>query len=604
MEASDQRAPKPSVLYAFLPLVLAAAGILAYSNSLWGPFVFDDIPQIAENGRIRALWPVWFSMGWSIRPLVTFSFAVNYALGGLNVLGYHMVNVALHLASGLVLYGLIRRTLMIVPSPLARPLPVLSLEQKPDFGGLEGEGQDGGWLAQDSRGLAFVSALIWLVHPLNTQCVNYLVQRGELMMGLFCFLTLYCACRGLTSGEPHARKQSSGWFAAALAACFLGMLCKAVMAAVPVAVFLYDRIFFGKSVKEMFRRRGWFYAALASMWIVPVSLTANAPPIIQEWGVGWTIKGVTSWTYAMTQTQVVLHYLRLALWPAPLVFDYQWPVAVSFWEVWGSCAALGGLIFLSAIGLRRNPPLEFLGLWFFLFLAPSSSVIPLADPAFEYRMVVPLAGVVTLAVIAVWYFLRRALPSIALRRGVAILLSVAVTAALGTTTFCRNRDYQSAYSLWKDTVDKRPGNLRAHGRLAGALVDRGEWAAAKVHLALSLHLEPGGADVQYLLGVILAGKNNLGGAQAQFEKALRLNPRYVPAHNDLGAVLLEQGKMEDARNHMEEALRLDPDFAEAHNNLGTLLVREGRTGEAAVHYRSALRCNPKLTQARTNLDNL
>ena len=196
---------------------IVTAGFLAYSNSLYGPFVFDDLLSIVENPSIRQWWQfsaVLFperELPVAGRPLVNLSFALNYAVGGLEVFGYHLVNVALHLTCALLVFGLVRRTL-----------------EMPNVNAT---------LGRQSANLACAAALLWALHPLNTEAVNYVTQRTELMMACFYLLTLYASVRAWR--HVHAR----GWQAVAIASCAAGMACKESMATAPLIVVVYDASF-------------------------------------------------------------------------------------------------------------------------------------------------------------------------------------------------------------------------------------------------------------------------------------------------------------------------------------------------------------------------
>ena len=174
--------------------LLLLAGVVAYSNSFSAPFLFDDDPAIADNPTIRSLWPPWGVLsppntgaGVNGRPVINLSFAINYSLGGLGVRGYHVANLAIHLCAALALFGIIRRTLL---------RPVL----QPRFG-------------DHALPIAFVAALVWMLHPLQTESVIFVEQRTESLMGLFYLLTLYAAVRGMEA--PPSR----GWQILAFVTC-------------------------------------------------------------------------------------------------------------------------------------------------------------------------------------------------------------------------------------------------------------------------------------------------------------------------------------------------------------------------------------------------
>src|SRR6266403_1569474 len=198
------------------PLLIVAAVLLAYGNSFSGPFIYDDLTSIPENLHIRHLWPLWDTLQAPHttaegRPLVCLTLALNYALGGLEVWGYHAVNLATHVFAAIVLFGIVRRTL-----------------DGPRLGGRFGP---------YASGLAAAVALCWAVHPLQTESVTYIIQRTESMMGLFLLLSLYCVIRG------HDSPRRSEWYATAVVCCALGMGSKETMGIAPIIVLLYDRIF-------------------------------------------------------------------------------------------------------------------------------------------------------------------------------------------------------------------------------------------------------------------------------------------------------------------------------------------------------------------------
>jgi len=239
------------------PVVAVAAGLLAYHNSFTGSYFHDDFGSIIENPTIRQLWPIWkplsppYGTGWTVgaRPLINLSVAVNYALGGYNVWGYHALNLAVHILAGLALLGIVRRTLL----------------HRARFCAAADE-------------LALAIAVLWMVHPLQTQAVTYIIQRSESMMGLFYLLTLYCFIRGVESplmengkwfmGDGSWRLGARLWYGLSVAACASGMTCKQVMVSAPVMVLLYDRAYVSGTFREAWRRRWPLYVGLASTWVL------------------------------------------------------------------------------------------------------------------------------------------------------------------------------------------------------------------------------------------------------------------------------------------------------------------------------------------------
>jgi tetratricopeptide (TPR) repeat protein len=541
-----------------IPLLVIAAGLLAYHNSFTGPFIFDDAPKILENQTIRHLWPPWGIVGHSSRPVVQLSLAVNYALGGLNPWGYHLVNIAIHILAALALCGVVRRTF-------------LSATSRPEW-------------REAAPWLAAAVAVIWELHPLQTESVTYIIQRCESLMGMFILLTLYCVIRGVAS------PRRSWWNAGAVVSCALAMGCKPVAVIAPVVVALYDRAWLAGSWREIAQRRGKLYAGLAATWLWLALLLARGP---LEWrdSAGFGFKAISPFQYGLTEPGVIAHYLRLAFWPEALCLDYAWPIARTPTEVWPGLVVVGALLAATMWAWRRKPALGFLGAWFFIILAPTSSFIPIADVAFEHRMYLPLAAAVVLGVCAVYALLGR--------RSVVVFLALA--AGLGLLTVQRNEDYRSELSIWSDTVAKQPDNARAHNNLGTILTAAGRWPEAMAHCEEALRLKPDYAEAHVNLGVLFGRLGELEEAIGHYEQALRIKPNSAEAHNNLGNLFLREGRVSDGIGQYEQAIRIKPDYAEAHNNLGNVFLREGKVSDAIGQYEQALRIKPGFAEAHNDL---
>jgi len=585
----------------WLPLIIVLFGAAAYYNSLHVPFIFDDRYHIVENARIRQFWPPWPFLLHTSRPVIYLSLALNYAAGGLDPIGYHVFNATVHIAAALVLLGVLRRTLL---SGLLR----------------QTFGAAAAWLAG-------TMALIWLVHPIQTESVTYTVQRGESMMGLFYLLTLYCVIRAAES-PPRGR----WWYCGAVASCCLGIGCKGVMLTAPLMVLLYDRVFLSRSWNDLARRRWGLYAALAASCLVYPLLLSQAP---EEWkeSAGFEYAGAAPAQYAMTQPAVILHYLQLVFWPDKLCLDYGWPAARAIGDVFPQLLVLGALLAGTIWAWRRKPALGFAGAWFFIILIPTSSFIPIADLAVEHRIYLSLAAVVAVTVAGLFLLGRRvAFPPLPwLATGLIVLV-------LTGLTMRRNLDYASELSIWQDTVDKSPGNPRAQYDLGHALEADNRLPEAIAHyqkaieerpdyvealnnlghvLSLSgraqdavtylqraIQLKPGLAEAHFNLGYALAQQGRLKEATAELQEALRIKPDYAEAHSNLGIALATSGKLGEAIDQWEQALKLDPDSADTHNNLAYALSQTGRMREAIAHYESALRLKPDYVLAQDNFAKL
>jgi len=585
---------------------LIMCGVLAYISSFWGVFLFDDEHAILQDRSIRsflAFFNDFVEKPYRGRPLLRLSFAINYALGGTNVAGYHALNLGIHLTSGLALFGVLRRT----------PLPVA-----------------GELKSKLSEPIAFFVALLWLVHPLQTQSVTYIVQRGEALMGLFYLLTLYTVIRGAES----AGRSRTGWYLAAAICCGLGMASKEVMITAPLVVIVYDRIFLAASFKDAFRQRWPLYIAwaLSGGILVGVFLFA-AQKAGNQASAGFSMPTHTTWGYARNQPEVILHYLRLVFWPFPLCLDYAWPVANTFGRLVGPGTVVLGILAATGWALWRCPKIGFWSVWFFIVLAPTSSFIPVEDLAVEHRMYLPMVGVLVLAVTGAltllnWLGRHQGWNPLAFKRRV---IGVAAISALGLIllTCLRNVDYSSEVAMWKNVVSQRPKNFRAHMCLAVAygrigetdhaesslkeaillrpnfldahvayvnlLMSKGEayYPEARTHIRkILLHSPTGSANCRSYLGRVFLELGYVDEAVVHLQESLRFEPWNVDALMDLGDALAQQGKVDQTERYFQEATNHEPNNADLQLRWGAVLLRHDRVADAVPRFRNALKLAP------------
>ena len=578
--ARSRQAPAPAPVNrspSRLCLIIIGAGLVVYLNSFKGTYVLDDIPHIGQNPKIESLEPVSKFLFHDRRPLVTFSLAVNYALGQRDTWGYHLVNLVIHLAAALTLFGVVRRTLRREPfrATYARAAP----------------------------GLALTVALIWVVHPLQTQSVTYLIQRAESLMGLFYLLTIYCFIRGTDS--PRAPL----WYAAMVAACATGMASKGVMVTAPLMVLAYDLVFVSPSPSRAFRRRWALYAGLACTWYV-LLMTGVAPGVLRSDitaapTVGFSYKGATPLEYALTQPGVVLHYLRLSLWPHPLCLDYCWPIAGSAGAILPPLMAIGLLLAGVAWALYRRSWLGFAGLWFFIILSPTSSFIPIRDTAFEHRMYLPLAAVAVVVVVVAHTVLSKWLRRLAapnpIRRWAMGAVVVVAVASLGWTTILRNEAYESREAMYKDVIDTRPNNARAYNNLGTELRSLGRTDEALEAYRGALTVDPGFASAYHNIAAILEEFGRQEEALEHFRLALEIEPQRAWRHFNLANCLAKLDRLDEAVEEYHVALRLEPDNYDAHFRLATVLMMRGSPAEAIKEYRRATQADPRKPRAHYHL---
>lgn len=607
--------------------VIAVAGVLAYANALRTPFIYDDSVAIVGNANIRTLQlpEALFSARENPtagRPLVNFSFAVNYAVGELNPLGYHVVNIGLHILCALTLFAIARRV-----------------------------------LASDSLGLAV--ALIWTVHPLNSEAVDYLTERSESLMSLFLLLTFYCSIRAAAAfARAPARKESlrasatvrrpakasagSGgkerstraerlWTVAAVVACAAGMACKETMVVAPLIVVLFDRAFMFDSWSAAFHRRWALYGGLAATWALLAVFQSSGPRVHSA---GFA-SGFSPWTYLLNQTVMIVRYLRLSVWPRDLVLNYGWPRALTLGDVVPQALLIVTLLALTAAAAIRSPRLAFAGAWFFIILAPTSSILPIAtEVGAERRMYLPLMAIVALAVVGVEAARHRLrVPAAA----TAALLIVSSTALMAGTRD-RNTEYTSTARL-AATVDERwptpvsdalvgyelgqagrrdealvrlrrsadGGYSTAWFNLGGMLLTGGqvdEGIAALERFLREAPLETAAVQTRVLLGRAFLTKGDVTRAIVQLQQARSMDSSNVDALAVLSDALLAAGQFDRAADGYRAYVALRPADAAATLNLGTALAESGRVREAATAFERARDLMPGDPRPYKNLASL
>lgn len=549
--------------------LLCAFLLWCYGGTASAPLLLDDEITLVRNRSIQRLaeWAAVLSPPADSttggRPLANLSFALTYAVSGVQPWAHRLANVCLHGIVSLLAFGFVRRLLALPGLP----------ERLRDRAGE----------------LGAVVALLWSIHPLLTQCVTYVSQRTEVLMAGAYLLTLYAFIRAET--EPS---QGAVWRFISVVACWLGSLCKEAIATVPFAVLLCHWLLLRVDFRTVWReRRGYYFALILSWSLLAVSLNR-----VNERGVTFEA-GVSSLQYATVQVSAVLEYLRLSFWPHPLIFDHS-PLVV-FQSRFSLPHTLVLIALLGGVGgsLARRSQWGFLGAWFFLILAPTSSVIPVVNAAIaENRAYLPSLAVVAGVVVGL---------ALVLNRWVARLIFGVLTVSAAWATVGRNHDYADAISLWQDTVEKAPGNPRAHGQLAFALYSHGQAEAALRHYREALRLDPDRAAHHTGAGVILASQpGGLAAAQYHLAEAVRLKPAEAEANANLGSVLGRLGTdLAGAERYLREGVRLAPGEAGVWFLYGEFFEqRRADLPEARRAYREALRLRPGFEPAQQALARL
>jgi tetratricopeptide (TPR) repeat protein len=529
----------PILLQGLLLLCLTGVIFLVYSSNLDGPFILDDsriennLPLHITNLSLKNLARAGFESEPSTRPVSYITFALNYYFHGYSPTGYHLVNICVHALAAIFLFLFIKATL---------GLPALS----PRFSKYT-------WLP-------FTAALIWAVHPLQTQSVTYIIQRMNSLSAMFYILALY-----LYSNGRLAQPKSKKWllFCGSLAAGVLALGSKETAATLPFFMFLYEWYFF-QDLNPNWLKRQFIPAALLFLALaLLIFLYLGSDPITHILS-SYKIRDFTLIERLLTEFRVVIFYLGLLIFPHPsrLNLDHHFslstglfsPVTTAF-----SIFFLAILLLLAIISAKKNRLFSFCILWFLGNLVIESSFIGL-EIIFEHRNYLPSMMAIFLIVLTVFQLSDKIpwLRFITLG-GVVLLLSY--------WTYDRNSLWSDKVLIWNDSVEKSPMKARPHNNLGVALKNRGDLQKAVEH----------------------------------FQTSLRLDPRFTGTYNNLGNTFMQLGKFNEAFDNYFKALYAEPDNPKIHANLGKAYMKKWQIEEAIYHYREALRLQPYDQETRMDL---
>jgi tetratricopeptide (TPR) repeat protein len=590
----------------WIAIVIAGATSIAYAPALRAPFGFDDEPSIQKNVTIRSLWPASIplrppkgDLAVSGRPIVNYSLAVNYAMnrrlhvdqrpdpdGPNKTLGYHLINLLLHLGCGALLFGLVVRT----------------LERGP-FGDE--------WKRSAARVATAVTAL-WLLHPIQSEAVNYVVQRTELMVSLCYLATLYAWRR---AWDARTRYAAVGWRTTSLVACVVGMGSKEVMITAPLAVILYDRAFVLTSWRGLWNGSAvqrWFYVLLAATTLCSAALIATGA---RSATVGFHA-GIAWYEYLYSQAWAVLHYVRLFFWPDHLTIDYGQKAIEGWRGIPGLfvLGAFGGATILAWVHAQRWGWFGLLGAWFFMLLAPSSSFVPIGtEIAAERRIYLALASVIVLVVLGgewLWRFGRakwRGSQAIVVVERSWPWVAGGLIVALGALTFNRSGAFATPERLWDVVVARSPDNPRGYTGMAYVLLHENppRVAEATPFLRRAIAIDSTNLPALRSLAAIAVSQGQFAEAEGLLRRELAIDPNYADARPRLAMVLVANGEASRAAPYLNtldlESLAADDPTGESLNALGNTYMSVGEWGPAAAAFRRGLANNGSLTGIRESL---
>lgn len=574
--------------------LIALTAVIIYSNIYQGEFVFDDVRTIEENQTIRGL-SKFLSLKQFVKPrsIVDLTFALNYRFGGLNVFGYHLVNLIIHIINGVIVYFL---ALTIFRQVRGRRT------------------EDGGNLTcqspinnqQSSIPLAALfAALIFIAHPIQTQAVTYTTQRYASLAALFFMASVLFYLKGRIIAQnsklktqnsklPSFSLQPSAFYVLCITCGILAFMSKQNTASLPAVILLVEYLCIDSTWEGWKKKLPWIGLAFV-LCLTAVLYVSGAFGVIGRGGnlledvsdFTRDSRVISRWSYLCTQFSVVVVYIRLLFFPVGQNADDMYPFRSGFFDGLTPLAFLflAGLVVLAVWRRKKTPVITLAIFWFFITLSVESSIIPIRDALFEHRLYLPMFGFALAVSYALFYLLSR-------RELWGVITSLGIIIALGTATYQRNRVWQDYVSLWTDVLEKSPHNFRAHANLGIGLYSEQKTKKAISHFLQAIKLRPNYDLAHYNLGLAFERQGALKPAVAYYREALRIKPDYVKAHVNLGIALAREGNLEEAVSHFLTAIRFKPDSAEAHLNLGIAMERQGNLDGAVQHYSEALRINP------------
>jgi len=574
-------------------MVILAAGIICYADTFNVPFVLDDVTSILTNPLVKE-----FDFRLKSRILGDLSFALNYRLHGLDLSGYHVVNLLLHLLNAGLIYLLVQ---IIFSTPLLQGFAEEKNGSRPAVPLLIGLG----------------AAIIFVSHPLQTQAVTYLAQRVAVLATTFYLGALLCYAGSRLSGK---RIIAAALLLISLLLAVAGVMTKENAVTVPLAVLLFEVTFFRGDLSRRLLPIFWYLLPLVTAPLImlgrigfSVDLLGDVSRLTAEGGAPPRL------TYLLTQFPVIVSYLRLFFFPYGQNLDHDVPLRSSLVDpmvllpivllatIAAACVGFWRASRHAEAGTRVLLALPAFGIgWFFITLLVESSVIPIRDVMFEHRMYLPLAGLLIALSAALWGCVSLAMREGSQRQvaGSFTLVLAVVTLLLSAATIMRNRVWHDEITLWQDVVAKSPAKARAHGSLGHAYQRSGNQEAALHSYLEAVRLAPDDHIARNNLGTIYLTTNRPNEALGQYEAALRSSPLNPQIHYNIGLACEKLGRLNEAVVAYQEALRLKGDHDKAANNLGIVFYRQGRTVEAMKNFKRAVAINPGNTDAVRNLEAL
>jgi len=562
-----------------LPYIsLIFLGLLLYSNTFHNSFHFDDILAIVDNPYIydcfnfKSIWNAF-----NTRFVIGLSLAWNYNWGKLDVFGYHLFNILTHILASCLVYQF---------SSLTFETPFLSDNA----------------LYRHKKYISFLSAAIFLTHPIQTEAVTYIWQRATSLTVVFYLATMvfYAKARLCRSKFDYL---------AAIVFAAIGMFSKEIMFTAPIALALYEFCFFKKDPGN--NRINRFYKVLPFLlllFVIPLTLlrapqvtlsllksqSESSNPYLDFGPITHAIaeKDMPRSTYVLTQINVLRTYLRLLFFPMHQNLDYDYPLSHSFFEprtlfsfILLLCVMGGGFLLF-----KKNRLAAYAVFWFFLTLSVES-LVPLHDVIFEHRLYLPMVGFSIFVTWSVFFFFRKQ------NAKIPVFFLMALTLIYSFLTYQRNVIWKDEVSLWSDVIAKSPHKVRSYINRGTVYVVLGKLDQALSDYNVAIEINPKIAVAYNNRGSAYAAMGKQDQAFSDFSKAIEIDPKNWNAYNNRGIAYAAMGKQDQAFSDFNKAIEIDPKEVVAYNNRGNYYAAKGKLDQAFLDFNKAIEIQPKYADA-------
>ena len=528
-------------------LIIAAFALAAYSTSFTGTFQLDDLRNIIQNESIRNIRNLGAIWGFLPRRFIgNLTFALNYHFNGANPFGYHVVNVLIHIAASLALF---RLTGLVLKTPRFRNRAI----------------------AGNGNAVALGCALLFAVHPIQTQAVTYIVQRLASLATMFYLLSV----ASYISGRMERGKRSAVMYAAAAVSCLLGMLTKEITFTLPIMILIVEFGLFGSMHIGRARRNPRILVLIgstaAALLVIPALIGFNWAFIFN------TVPSdrladprLSPFVYALTQFRVIPLYLRLILAPVGLSVEHDIPAAVSFMspDIIAGAILVAGLLGFGVWMFFRGRLAGFGLIWFFLAMSVES-LKPLANVMYEHRMYLPMAGLSMAAMDGIHALARRT------GRKPAAVTFVVIVVMLAGLSVHRNLVWRDPVILWTDAIGKAPNRFRPYSNRADAYRNRGDVVLAFEDIDTAAKLFPNQAKPQYFKAIALNDLGRYEEAVASITRAINIKPNNAELYRWRGLYNANMGKTDEALADIEHAIDLAPNNGSLYQNRAGILLMKG-----------------------------